>query len=64
MLYAVVKVSSRILSPTGKMPIREYEHPPAGCTKFLFSMQYRTPSSRANSDNSDSTSGAGEYDYE
>lgn len=60
MLYAVVKVSSCILSSSGRMPVREYEHPPSGCSKFLYNIQYRTPAppKRNSAQNGDS------YDYE
>lgn len=46
MLLLRVNVTSRILSPAGKFPIREYEHPAEGCTKFMYSIQYRTPATK------------------
>lgn len=60
MLQAQVVVSSRILKD-GKFPVREYEQPQSGFSKFLYCIQYYTPSSmnRAKSAESEEP-----YDYE
>lgn len=62
MLFSEVKVSSRILSPAGRFPVREYEKPQDGFSRFMYCIQYRTPAPRAEEDNSDNT--GCDYDYE
>lgn len=51
-----------MLSSDGKFPIREYVPARAGETKFLFCIQYRTPSS--STDSTEGAEGTGECDYE
>lgn len=43
MLLSKVVVSSRILSPAGRFPVREYEKPQDGFSRFMYCIQYRTP---------------------
>lgn len=59
MLFSEVKVSSRILSPAGRFPIREYEKPQDGFSKFIFCIQYKTPKPKE-----DAQADGCDYDYE
>ena len=50
MLKAQTQVLFRILPKSGKFPLREYVHPPEGCTKFLYSVSFGTPKEKEEGD--------------